>query len=153
MTSGLGFVEAQALDCRLHGRVGRLAETADRRVAHGDADVFEQRDFRREAAARPALAMRCSASSWRTVPTRHGTHWPHDSSRKKAAMRSIRSRTSIVSSTTIITPDPSVVPAARVSSCVSFRSSSSGAYERAGGAAEQHGLETSARDEGRRPSR
>ena len=32
--------------------------------------------------------IRCSASSWRTVPTRQGTHWPHDSSRKKAAIRS-----------------------------------------------------------------
>ena len=27
-----------------------------------------------------------SNSPWRTVPTRHGTHWPHDSSRKNAAM-------------------------------------------------------------------
>ena len=35
-----------------------------------------------------AAASRSSASSWRTVPTRHGTHWPHDSSRKNAAMRS-----------------------------------------------------------------
>ena len=70
--------------------------------------------------------MRCSASSWRTVPTRHGTHCPHDSSRKKAAMRSTRSRRSTVSSTTMTTPEPSVVPAARVSSCVSGMSSSSG---------------------------
>ena len=30
---------------------------------------------------------RASASCWRTVPTRQGTHWPHDSLRKKAAIR------------------------------------------------------------------
>ena len=30
---------------------------------------------------------RASASSCRTVPTRHGTHCPHDSSRKNAAIR------------------------------------------------------------------
>src|SRR5262249_50089576 len=29
---------------------------------------------------------RASASSWRTVPTRQGTHWPQLSSRKNAAM-------------------------------------------------------------------
>ena len=29
----------------------------------------------------------CSASSWRSVPTRQGTHWPQDSSRKKAPTR------------------------------------------------------------------
>ena len=29
---------------------------------------------------------RATASSWRTVPTRQGTHWPQVSSRKKAAM-------------------------------------------------------------------
>ena len=38
------------------------------------------------ASGRPA-AKRFSASSCRTVPTRHGTHWPHDSSRKNAAIR------------------------------------------------------------------
>src|SRR2546429_6981730 len=32
-------------------------------------------------------ARRCNASSWRIVPTRHGTHWPHVSLRKNAAMR------------------------------------------------------------------
>ena len=34
-----------------------------------------------EPSGRPR-ASRCSSSSWRTVPTRQGTHWPHDSSRK-----------------------------------------------------------------------
>src|SRR5205807_1079088 len=47
--------------------------------------------------ARPA-ARRCSASSWRTVPTRHGTHWPHDSSRKNSAIRSSAATRSALSS-------------------------------------------------------
>src|SRR5204863_390172 len=74
----------------------------------------------------PPLPRRCSDSSWRTVPTRQGTHWPHDSSRKNAAIRSTTARRSTASSNTITTPDPSVVPAARVSSCVRGRSSSPG---------------------------
>ena len=69
--------------------------------------------------------IRCSASSCRTVPTRHGTHCPHDSSRKKAAMRRMMSWRSTRSSKTTATPEPSVVPAARVSSCVSLSASSS----------------------------
>ena len=40
------------------------------------------------AAAPVRSAIRCSASSCRTVPTRQGTHCPHDSSRKNSAMRS-----------------------------------------------------------------
>src|SRR5260221_3249788 len=43
-------------------------------------------------------ASRCRAASWRTVPTRHGTHWPHDSSRKNSAMRRTASTRSAVSS-------------------------------------------------------
>src|SRR5947209_5755908 len=74
---------------------------------------------------RPA-ARRCSASSCRTVPTRHGTHCPHDSSRKNSAIRSSAATRSDCSSYTITTPEPSVTPAARVSSYVSGRSSSSG---------------------------
>ena len=34
-----------------------------------------------------SVASRWSSSSWRTVPTRQGTHWPHDSSRKNWAIR------------------------------------------------------------------
>ena len=51
---------------------------------------------------------RCSASSWRTVPTRQGTHWPQDSSRKNRAIRRTRSTRSTDSSNTMITPEPSV---------------------------------------------
>ena len=69
---------------------------------------------------------RASASSWRTVPTRHGTHWPHDSSRKKAAIRWRSRGRSTVSSRTRTTPEPSVVPAARAPSNVSGTSRSSG---------------------------
>ena len=71
-------------------------------------------------------ASRASSSSWRTVPTRHGTHWPHDSSRKNAAIRRSASGRSAVSSNTITTPEPSVAPAARVPSNVSGVSSRSG---------------------------
>src|SRR5665647_1980900 len=51
-------------------------------------------------------ASRCSASSWRTVPTRQGTHWPHDSSRKNSAIRNTASTRSALSSYTITTPEP-----------------------------------------------
>ena len=43
-------------------------------------------------------------------PTRHGTHWPHDSSRKNWAIRRSVSTRSTVSSKTMITPEPSVAP-------------------------------------------
>ena len=79
-----------------------LAEAADRRVAHRLRDLGEQRQLvarRCRAAAR--TASRSSASCWRTVPTRQGTHWPHDSSRKKAAMRSSTGTRSTVSSNTM----------------------------------------------------
>src|SRR5712692_4720694 len=76
----------------------------------------------REPITRP-LAIRCRASSCRTVPTRQGTHWPHDSSRKKRAMRSTMACKSIDSSKAITTPEPRVTPAARVASKVSGRSS------------------------------
>ena len=69
---------------------------------------------------------RASASSWRTVPTRHGVHCPHDSSRKKPAIRIRIVPMSTVSSKTTIAPEPSVALAARASSKVSGRSSSSG---------------------------
>ena len=53
-------------------------------------------------------ASRASSSSWRTLPTRHGTHWPHDSSRKNWAIRRSVSTRSAVSSKTMTTPEPSV---------------------------------------------
>ena len=74
---------------------------------------------------RPATS-RCRASSWRTVPTRHGTHWPQDSSRKNRAIRRHRSTRSTVASSTMITPEPSVYPPARASSNVSRTSRRSG---------------------------
>ena len=65
-----------------------LAEAADRRVAHALAHLGDQRELVVDASPRGRPAMsRASASCWRTVPTRHGTHCPQDSSRKKAAMR------------------------------------------------------------------
>ena len=86
-------------------------------------------------------ASRASSSSWRTVPTRHGTHWPHDSSRKNAAIRRRASGRSAVSSNTMTTPEPSVAPAARVPSNVSGVSSRSGPDERARRAAEEDRLD------------
>ena len=73
-----------------------------------------------------SVASRWSSSSWRTVPTRQGTHWPHDSSRKNWAMRRRIWRRSTVSSNGITTAEPSVAPAARVPSKVSGMSSWSG---------------------------
>src|SRR5690606_3796697 len=61
---------------------------------------------------------RAIASSTLTVPTRHGTHWPHDSSRKNWAMRRTTSFMSVVALKAMITPDPNVRPAARLSSKV-----------------------------------
>ena len=60
------------------------------------------------------------------VPTRQGTHWPHDSSRKNAAIRRSWSTMSTERSSTSTTPEPSVALAARVASMVSGRSRSSG---------------------------
>src|SRR5690606_17570330 len=62
---------------------------------------------------------RAIASSTRTVPMRQGTHWPHDSSRKNWAMRRTTSLMSVEALKAMITPDPSVTPAARLSSNVS----------------------------------
>ena len=66
------------------------------------------------SSARPPIGRpdrsRCNSSSCRTVPTRQGTHWPHDSSRKKAAIRSRMSPRSIDSSKTSTTPEPSDAP-------------------------------------------
>ena len=100
---------------RLDRRRRRLAEPADRRVAHRLADLAQEGQLlvARPDRATPA-ASRASSSSWRTVPTRHGTHWPHDSSRKNWAIRRSVSTRSAVSSKTMITPEPSVAPAARV---------------------------------------
>src|SRR5712691_11787712 len=67
-----------------------------------------------------------SNSSWRTVPTRHGTHCPQDSSRKNRAIRLRRPCMSTVSSSGRTTPDPSVAPIARTPSNVSGVSSASG---------------------------
>ena len=78
-----------------------------------------------ESSGDPA-ASRARSSSWRTVPTRHGTHCPHDSSRKNCAIRRRASTRSAVSSNTMTTPEPSVAAAARVPSNVSGVSSRSG---------------------------
>ena len=64
-------------------------------------------------------ASRATSSSWRTVPTRHGTHWPQDSSRKNWVIRRSNPGTDTVSSRTSTTPEPSVAPAARTPSKVS----------------------------------
>src|SRR6185437_6577038 len=73
-----------------------------------------------------SFTSRRSASCWRTVPTRQGTHWPQDSSRKNAAIRSSTGASGTVSSNTMTTPEPSVTPASRVASNESSRSSMSG---------------------------
>ena len=81
---------------------------------------------RRAAGRVEPAASRASSSSWRTLPTRHGTHWPHDSSRKNWAIRRSVPTRSAVSSNTMTTPEPRVAPIARVPSNVSGVSSASG---------------------------
>ena len=91
------------------------------------ASPGRRRRTRRGRPRRPMPdARRATTSSWRTVPTRHGTHCPHDSSRKKAAIRRTWSTRSTASSSTSTTPEPSVAPRSRVPSIVSARSRSSG---------------------------
>ena len=80
----------------------------------------------RSGSAGASRASRAIASSWRTVPTRHGTHWPQDASRKNAAIRRSAAGRSAMVSKASTTPEPSVAPIARVPSSVSGTSSWSG---------------------------
>ena len=68
---------------------------------------------------------RAIVSFWRTVPTRHGTHCPQDSSRKKAVIRSTMSPMSVAAPNTVTAPEPSVRPAAPTPSKVSATSPAS----------------------------
>ena len=103
----------------------------------------------RAARARPATpprvrprSRRASASSWRTVPTRQGTHCPQDSSRKNAAMRQQQAAEldGVVDGQHDARAEGGA-ERARVPSKVSGMSSSSGRDEAAGRAAQQHGLQ------------
>ena len=75
------------------------------------------------------------------MPTRHGTHWPHDSSRKKAAIRVSWSTRSTCRSCTITTPEPERQPGGAGASSVEHQVEVVGAGEAARRAAEQHGLQ------------
>ena len=130
------------------GRSGR-ARRSRRRSSPGRCREQASRPGRRARRA----ASRSIASSWRTVPTRHGTHWPHDSSRKNAAMRRIWSTRSTCWSSTITTPEPSESPAARTDVVVEDQVELVGADEIAGRAAEEHGLQLRTRRGARRPAR
>ena len=123
----------------------RLAEAADasRRASPGRSRARSASSVARSPRGRPA-ARRASSSSWRTVPTRQGTHWPHDSSRKNAAIRRSVPTRSAVSSKTITTPEPSVAPIARVALERQRRVERVRPDEDAGRAAEQHRLEGAA---------
>ena len=101
------------------------ARRSTRRASPGRSRAAARAPRRAAGHANPA-ASRASSSSWRTLPTRHGTHWPHDSSRKNWAIRRSVSTRSTVSSKTMITPEPRVAAAARVASKVSGMSSASG---------------------------
>ena len=133
-------------DGRLDRRRGGLAEAADRGVAH------RLRRSRRSAPARPAPCRACapdssraSASCWRTVPTRQGTHWPQLSLRKNAAITMQQARRGRrVSSMASTTPEPSVAPDSRASSSVSAQVEVLGRDEPAGRAAEQDRLQVAA---------
>ena len=121
----------------LDGVRGGLAEAADRRVAHHLRELGEHREL---VAVRLPGASRCSASSWRTVPTRHGTHWPHDSSRKNSAIRS----TASTRSAPLVVDDHDAGAERRAGSARVLEGERQvelvGPQERAGGAAEQHRL-------------
>ena len=133
--------QPQSVDGGLDRARRGLPETADRRVAHALAHLARSARSRRARRALPPERSRASASCWRTVPTRHGTHWPHDSSRKKAAIRiSMRGR-STVSSITSTTPEPSVVFAVARRLQGQRQVELVGPHEAAGRAAEQHGLQ------------
>ena len=132
------LVRPQTVDGGLHGVPRGLARDRRSRRPAWPARPPSAARCRRPPPAPVRSTIRCRASSWRTVPTRQGTHWPQDSSRKNSAMRSRTRGSGTVSSRTRTTPEPSVVPAARVPSKVSGMSSSSGAYEAAGRPAEQH---------------
>ena len=113
-----------------------------------EASRIDLADLRQEALlvvrrnpAAAGAARRWSASSCRTVPTRQGTHWPHDSSRKNAAMRRTRPQRSTESSSATTTPDPRLAPMARVPSKVRGTLELLGRHEAPRRAAEQHRLE------------
>src|SRR6185437_13139305 len=80
-----------------------------------DADCIAcPRSIRRSVSA--AAGDPCSRwriSTWRTVPTRHGTHWPHDSSAKNSAKRRTISHMSTLSLKAMIAPEPIEAPIAR----------------------------------------
>ena len=131
-------------DHRARHRARRRARACDRGLDRARRRSGRGRRSRRRASPAPSSASSASsvgaravaaavaragasASSWRTVPTRQGTHWPHDSSRKNAAMRSRTSRQVDASRRRPARRrSRASAPAARVSSKVSGRSSSSG---------------------------
>ena len=107
--------------------LGILAHGAPAYRAVGTAASPSSPSSARSAATEPwgwPRTSRVISSSWRTVPTRHGTHWPQLSSRKNCAMRASTGPIGTVRSSTSTTPEPSVAPAARVSSKVSGSSRS-----------------------------
>ena len=117
----------------------RLPEAADRRVAHDLAEFVDSAISRRATARRPGAPAGAAASSWRTVPTRQGTHWPHDSSRKNAAMRQDRvAQVDACRRRRRTTPEPSVAPMPRACLRTSAACRARRRHEAAGRAAEQH---------------
>ena len=138
----------------LDRRARRLAEAADRsrRASPGRSRRGAPAPSSRSPRGR-AVASRASSSSWRTVPTRHGTHWPHDSSRKKRAIRRSVPTMSAVSSKTMTTPGSERRPDRPRRLERQRRVERVGPDEDAGRAAEQHGLERRGRRGRRRRAR
>ena len=66
---------------------------------------------RSASVASPRVIASSSSHSW-DVPTRHGTHLPHDSSRQKSMKYFATSTMQLVSSMTIIPPEPMNEPTA-----------------------------------------
>ena len=84
---------------RLDRRRRGLAEAADRRVAHRLPDLARaarSSSSREPSGCDPAPAAPAAPPGGR-VPTRHGTHCPHDSSRKNGAIRrSVSTRSALL---------------------------------------------------------
>ena len=125
MLTGSTEHRAAGARSRWRSRPSGRGRRSRRRASPGRPRAAARSPSSADPFGRPATS-RARSSSWRTVPTRQGTHWPHDSSRKNAAIRRRAPTRSAVSSKTMTTPEPSVAPIARVPSKVSGMSSASG---------------------------
>ena len=108
-----------------HGTERDLPEPADRGQAHASPPArrcARRRRTRRRRARAPRRGSCCAFCE----PTRHGTHLPQDSTRKKLRTFVAAASRSVPSASTTIAPVPSAEPASAIASNVSGRSTHSG---------------------------